>query len=323
MDKIITKAIMDFKIDNGKLPTVSVIIPVLNRETIIEQCINCLITQTYPEKLIEIILIDNGSTDDTFKIISKLPIKAIKEKKKGPSAARNKGIIESKGTICLFIDSDCFAHQSLIYNHVKAHLYFSLYNPEIKLIGGGIAGYNENFWSYCDDICSWYLNHPNLPGRIETRHLPAANLSIMRETINKTGLFDTSLYYGEDIEFCSRVISRGYKIYFHPSAVVYHYNFTTFRDFINRPMRWSSDNYKLLLKGVNTKQGFNDKSSKTFLSTIFSYIQYYFMSIWKIIYNGILSKRIFIIFLIPFIILNKTIFAFNILRAEIKKGLFR
>lgn len=106
---------------------VSIIVPVYNVEDYIKRCIDSLIYQTY--KNIEILLVDDGSTDksgnicDEFGKVDKR-IKVIHKKNGGLSDARNIGIQESKGNYLCFIDSDDFIEKDMIeklYNSIKKH----------------------------------------------------------------------------------------------------------------------------------------------------------------------------------------------------------
>ena len=85
---------------------ISIIIPVFNSEKYIEQTIKSAIDQTWANK--EIIIIDDGSTDNSLAIAKQFKndrIKIITQQNKGASAARNKGIAEAKGTYIQFLDA--------------------------------------------------------------------------------------------------------------------------------------------------------------------------------------------------------------------------
>jgi glycosyltransferase involved in cell wall biosynthesis len=85
-------------------PLVSVIIPTYNEENVIGDCIKSLQRQTYAP--IEIIVVDDGSTDQTVNIVNKLDLKLIQQKHEGPGPARNLGVKHAKGKIIAFLDSD-------------------------------------------------------------------------------------------------------------------------------------------------------------------------------------------------------------------------
>lgn len=110
---------------------VSIIVPVYNSEKYLRQCIESIISQTY--KNIEIILIDDGSTDKSGKICEEYGskdkrIKVIHTENNGPSTARNKGIENSKGEFMFFVDADDFIENKAIsllienYNQYKADI---------------------------------------------------------------------------------------------------------------------------------------------------------------------------------------------------------
>ena len=93
------------------MPLISIIIPVYNTEKYLVRCLESIITNTY--KRLEIICIDDGSTDNSLNILSHYArkderIKLIKQKQKGPSAARNKGLDIATGEYISFVDSDDF-----------------------------------------------------------------------------------------------------------------------------------------------------------------------------------------------------------------------
>ena len=88
---------------------ISVIIPVYNSEKFLKKCLDSIINQTLND--IEIICIDDGSTDKSLRILNNFAdkdnrITIINQKNSGPSAARNKGIENAKGEYIGFVDSD-------------------------------------------------------------------------------------------------------------------------------------------------------------------------------------------------------------------------
>lgn len=105
----------------------SVIIPVYNSEEYIARCINSLISQTYEN--VEIITIDDGSTDSSLKILKELAqnnsrIKVLSQSNSGPSAARNKGLQIASGDYLSFVDSDDWMELSSyeqLYNEIVAN----------------------------------------------------------------------------------------------------------------------------------------------------------------------------------------------------------
>ena len=101
---------------------ISIIVPVYNVEDYVEKCINSIINQTYEN--IEIIIINDGSTDNSYEICKRFKDKRIKLftiKNKGLSGARNYGISKSKGKYLAFVDSDDYIENNMIevlYNNL-------------------------------------------------------------------------------------------------------------------------------------------------------------------------------------------------------------
>jgi glycosyltransferase involved in cell wall biosynthesis len=96
-----------------KTPLISIIVPIYNSEDYIARCVDTLITQSY--KNIEIILVDDGSTDNTAEICDRYAaqdkrVRVIHKTNEGPSVARNKGIEAASGSYLTFVDSDDWIH---------------------------------------------------------------------------------------------------------------------------------------------------------------------------------------------------------------------
>ena len=103
-------------------PLITIIVPVYNVEKYLDECINSLINQDY--KRIEIILIDDGSKDNSLKICKEFEkkyknIKLIEQKNSGVSIARNKGIENANGEWICFVDSDDYMEKNMISKMVE------------------------------------------------------------------------------------------------------------------------------------------------------------------------------------------------------------
>lgn len=94
---------------------VSIIIPIYNSEKNIKKCLESIINQTYTN--LEIILIDDGSTDNSIEVCQEYKddrIKVYKEKNSGPSTARNLGLKQCNGNYIVFVDSDDYIEKNMI-----------------------------------------------------------------------------------------------------------------------------------------------------------------------------------------------------------------
>ena len=100
---------------------ISLIIPVYNKEDFVVRCIDSLINQSYED--IEIIAIDDGSTDDSLKILNELEkkdqrMKVFHQDNAGVSVARNRGLLEATGDYVYFIDGDDYLIKEIGRAHV-------------------------------------------------------------------------------------------------------------------------------------------------------------------------------------------------------------
>ena len=87
---------------------VSVIVPVRNGEKVIHGCLDALSAQDLPASDYEVIIVDDGSTDDTAEVVRRYPgVRLIQQPPAGPATARNRGIAATQGDIILFTDADC------------------------------------------------------------------------------------------------------------------------------------------------------------------------------------------------------------------------
>ena len=124
------------------IPFISIIIPVYNNDKYISSCLNSIINQTINN--IEIICIDDGSTDNSIKIIKEYQkkdnrIKLISEKKRGPGISRNIGINKSKGEFLSFMDSDDIYPN----NYILEFMYNKCVKNKVLICGGGLRHFSE------------------------------------------------------------------------------------------------------------------------------------------------------------------------------------
>lgn len=96
---------------------ISVIVPVFNTGRYLARVADSLLGQNYPRERFELIFVDNGSSDDSVKIIERYPeIRLLHEPERGSYAARNRGLEEARGDILAFTDSDCFPDPEWLSN---------------------------------------------------------------------------------------------------------------------------------------------------------------------------------------------------------------
>ena len=118
--------------DQNTLPVVSIIIPAYNEEKVIGACLDSIASLDYPKELLEVIVIDDGSTDRTAGIIAGYrSVKVIKGLHKGPSAARNLALKQAKGEYVAFTDADCVVFPEWLKRLLKGFI-----SEDVAGVGG-------------------------------------------------------------------------------------------------------------------------------------------------------------------------------------------
>lgn len=224
---------------------VSVIIVNWNTRQLLLDCIQSLIDTTFSKKL-EIIVVDNGSTDDS--------VIAVKEKypqvnvicnpqNDGFAKANNIGIKSCHGRNICLVNSDVKANLGLIDNLCD----YLDQNPQTGAVAPRTLNADQSIQTNCREFPSlrnsiteaFFLNRifPGIQifrGREmasftydstqEVETIPGCVFMIPRSISEIVGLLDESFYfYGEDIDWCKRIISAGYKVVFAHEACAYHY----------------------------------------------------------------------------------------------------
>ncbi|MGK7958107.1 MAG: glycosyltransferase [Crocosphaera sp.] len=138
------------KTDRDTFP-ISVIVPTYNRSKYLEYTLNSLASQDLPTSDFEVIVVDDGSTDDTFRVVHSfekiINIKYVYQADRGfrASSARNLGIRIADGKVCLFIDGGMITKSNCLRQHIKAH---NCYQYDVVILGyiyGYAAETNEEF----------------------------------------------------------------------------------------------------------------------------------------------------------------------------------
>lgn len=217
-------------------PLISIIIPAFNAKNTIEKCLNSLRNLKYENR--EIIIIDDGSKDSTCEFLREQnDIILIETENQGPSRARNLGILIAKGEYIAFTDSDCIVHQDwldeLYTGFEKAISLLSSINEKSQ-----IAAVGGNQLSPIDDtnfgkkvqhflkkigVVADYIKKDNVKNIYEVKHNPTCNVLYRKSALIDAGFFNEHLWPGEDLEIDYILKKRGYKFFYNPKAIVYHY----------------------------------------------------------------------------------------------------
>lgn len=222
---------------------ISVIIPTHNRFDILQKCLLALEKQTLDHSFFEVLIGDDGSTDETEKALPDL-LKSLQLKThyfrlphSGPSAPRNKGIREAKGDILLFLGDDILPAPDCLEKHLQAHA--SQSDKTLAVIG-------RVEWDPCMPVTTFmkYLENDiqfsfkNLThDSVTYRHCYAANTSVPGKFIMEHQVFFSEQipYVAfEDIEWGYRLMQKGIQFHYAPEALGYHSHQVTLESYMKR-----------------------------------------------------------------------------------------
>jgi glycosyltransferase involved in cell wall biosynthesis len=216
----------------------SIILPTYNRAEVLKDTLNSLSSIHFKEHLLEIIVVDNNSTDNTKFIVNKfseiLPIQYVFEKKQGKSNALNSGIRLSRGQTLIFVDDDISFDEDWLMSVLTSIAKY----PNINVFGGKILTLwpkNAPDWAYYSSKIPPYLfSDLDLGDNVSLfkNRLPGgANFWVRRRLLNRHALFFNVNFgpsgsgrniSGSESEFLTRARNIGEKILYVPSSIVHH-----------------------------------------------------------------------------------------------------
>ena len=221
---------------SGTYPSVSVIVPVLNMEKTIRATLDSLMKLDYPDDMLEVVVVDGMSRDNTRNIIKEFPFKLVDQEGSGLNAARNTGIKHSEGEILAYTDGDCVLPTDWAKKIVN-----NFEDPVIGFVGGTMEGYDQTnpLSNYMDE--SFFQVTPGFRFRIETNDLrlmqfPAgANMAFRRHALSRVQYFDENITYGfDDLQPVEEMGFKGFRIILDPEVRILHQHRSTLRELLKQ-----------------------------------------------------------------------------------------
>lgn len=204
------------------MPELSVIIPTFNRSALLGRCLEALCCQTQPFEDFEVVVVVDGSTDDTMSalktMVTPYTILTRWQSNRGQAVALNEGIEIATGRYCLFLDDDIVSEPQLVAEHLR-----------IQRERGGVVGLGhlprmlprdaDGFARY---LQAWGLqHHKHLANGARAPNFMdcfSGNMSAPRAAIQQVGGFATDLPRSYDVELGYRLALAGFKFVYLPSA---------------------------------------------------------------------------------------------------------
>jgi glycosyltransferase involved in cell wall biosynthesis len=251
-------------------PKVTVVVPVRNAELTIGLCLQAICKQLWEGNELEVIVVDNGSTDRTLqKIADEFPsVRLLQESKPGVSHARNLAIQEARGDWIAFTDADCVPTPTWIQALVRR----AAESQEASFVGGSIRAllpttsiglFSENLFDQGHSI-----ERENPPSFI------SANLFVRKADLVRVGMFNPKYPRGQDTELAWRShFQFGARFAYAKDAVVEHANVSTWIGLIRKAWQHGSgasrliDEYQRELKVDPRKRCKATKSYKEFFKS--------------------------------------------------------
>ena len=202
---------------------ISIIVPTHNREQNLKQCLESILSQECHPYLFEVVVVDDGSMDGTGQMVEEISrryrnVRYCYQSARGPAAARNLGIINTKADIVAFTDSDCLLDSSWVRTIIQAHRSY----PEVAVIGGFTKVDARNIKAAASQSLSEGAIEANFYGKKEVIFFPTCNVSVKRkfliEKFNESFVFSA----GEDLDLFWRLFKQGNRFLYNPDAGVFH-----------------------------------------------------------------------------------------------------
>jgi len=221
------------------MDSLTVVIPTFNRSAILRRALAAYVAQSTPRAVRELIVVDDGSTDDTEETVAELgraspfPVRYLRQANRGPASARNAGIKGARAEVILFTDSDVVPDRDLVAQHLEWH---NRYQQESVAVLGYVT------WpAYPPQtpFMRWYGERQLFDYR-SIRHKQnvgfgafySCNVSVKTHFLLTKGQFNedfkTAAY--EDIELGHRLGKAGLELMYNPLAVAYHHQFFSFAE---------------------------------------------------------------------------------------------
>ena len=191
-------------------PLISVIVPVYNREQYVAEALDSILAQDY--RPLEIIVVDDGSTDRTPEIVQSYGSQLIYlcQENQGVAAARNSGIDYAHGQFLAFLDSD----DIWVEGKLSAQMALLDENPDLDVI----YGHAENFFS--PEVEDSFKRKTKIPQKVMPSQISPAML-IRAKSFRQVGSFNPSFRSGCDIDWYARSQEMGLKNHMMPLVVYY------------------------------------------------------------------------------------------------------
>ena len=208
-------------------PTVAIIFPNYNGADLSCKCLNAINNLSYPRDKVEIIVVDNGSTDGSIhKIKSQFPnVKLIKNSKNlGFAKAINQAVKTSNCKIIFVTNNDVIIDRNCLFqltNYLQKHKNVGVVGPKVLLLKkGNIVDHTALKFNFTTGLFQKLITNHDQP----SDWIEGSGMCFKKDLFNKIGSFDEGFFFTyEDLDFCLRAKKHGYQVICHPQAIITHH----------------------------------------------------------------------------------------------------
>ncbi len=229
----------------GYFPSISVIVPTRDRCEDLVECLDSLYSQDYPPDGFDVIVVDDGSLDETRELAGSFPCKLVTNPvSRGQSYCRNAGARQARGEILAFMDDDCVAGRTWLRDLAA---YFRW--EDLGAVGGYVDGYRnrtpldryEREFSRLN-LGNYILHAAKDPS---TFFIPTCSMLVRKEVFMETGAIRETMRLGEDVDFCWRMRDAGWQALYVPAGTVKHKHRNTLWSMPRRRMDYGTSEENL------------------------------------------------------------------------------
>jgi GT2 family glycosyltransferase len=243
-------------------PLVSVVILNWNGKNFLNSCVKSVLETDYPTDLLEVIVVDNGSTDGSAKSLKKMfpQVKLVEnERNLGFCVGNNMGVKHASGNLLVLLNNDTIVNKNWVNEILK-----SAKDPKIGIVGCRLyfpgtriiqsIGYRMIFIGYWESIGAGKENSDEFTKVGDVDFVCGAAMAVKKKVIETIGLFDPEFYaYAEDLDLCYRARKAGYRVVT-SGAIVYHYGSVSWDHFpIKKAYLFCRNHLYFILKHYSPK----------------------------------------------------------------------
>jgi GT2 family glycosyltransferase len=280
----------------------SIIIPTFNGASRIGNCLDALVRQTTGRD-VEILVVDDGSTDETAKVVRRYPaVRLITQANAGPAAARNHGAQEAQGKILLFTDDDCVPMPDWLEAMLDCF-------KDSDVVGAkGIYRTHQKSLVARFVQIEYEDKYHLMAGLPSIDFIDTYSAGFIRDRFQEMTGYDTSfpVACAEDIELSYRMSARGWKMRFAPAAIVYHTHPDTLARYLKKKYKFAF--WRVLAVRKNPSKGVKDshtpqtmKLQLLFVPALMLAVAFDLTARWKIPVSALVLAA-FLLSTLPFVL---------------------